>query len=81
MSSYTDANTQTSTLNWASGGNLMSIQQPAESGHSAASTYFDYSGGSGAGFLPSSSTDPQGHCSSYTYDAKGNLLTSTAGLS
>jgi RHS repeat-associated protein len=83
VSSYTSANSQVFRLGHDTNSNLTSASSPSSgSGQTAATTYFDYktTGAAGAGFLPSSSTDPQNNCSSYRYDAAGNMTDSYAGI-
>jgi RHS repeat-associated protein len=63
------------TLNYSSDGknNLMSYQEPATaSGQSAATTTYTYNAPNQS-FYPSTKTDAQSNCQSFTYDTAGNL--------
>jgi YD repeat-containing protein len=79
VSSLTDANSAVFSLAYTANHVLSKLTQPAESGRTAAATSFDYGGSSGAGFLPTSTVDPQGNCTGFHYDPCGNMTDSYAG--
>ncbi|MGH9103700.1 MAG: LamG-like jellyroll fold domain-containing protein, partial [Acidimicrobiales bacterium] len=80
----TDALSNVTTLSYDNSNNLAAIQSPSlGAGQSGAATTYSYAtpgSVSGGAYLPSSSTNPQGDCSAYTYDPSGNLATTYGGL-
>ena len=75
----TDGLTQVTTLTYDSSNNLTSIQAPASATGQNPATYSLTYNAPGQQFLPSSTTDPQGSCRAFTYDASGNLTDTYAG--
>ena len=75
----TDGLTQVSNLNYDTTNNLTSIQAPASAAGQSRATYSATYTAPGQTYLPSSTTDPQANCQSYTYDASGNLANVYAG--
>jgi RHS repeat-associated protein len=69
------------TLGYDANNNLNAVTSPATAtGQTPASQQLGYSA-PGHTYLPSSATDAQGNCTSYTYDTAGNVQSSTAGQS
>lgn len=82
VSAFTDTNGQSYALNHGTNTMISSIVAPKSSGSTtAATTSFDYSGSTGTGFLPTSTTDTQGNCTAAGYDTAGNLTDTYAGNS
>jgi YD repeat-containing protein len=85
---YTNGLTQITNLTWDTNNNLNQITAPpTASGQTAVTTYNAFntptSGGgavTGGAFLSSSSEDPQGNCSAFSYDAAGNQTATYSGL-
>ena len=78
--SSTDQMSAATARTYDTNNNLTGITAPASaSGQTAARTTFTYPS-SGLKYLTNSSTDPQGRCSSYVYDTKGNTTDVYAGL-
>jgi RHS repeat-associated protein len=82
-STLTDGLSQITTLNYDTKNNLTSLIAP-KTGASAATWSLAYNTPgtvTGGSYLQSSTTDPQGSCSAFTYDAAGNLTDTYAGQS
>ena len=82
VTQLTDALTNQTTMQFDNNNNLTQITAPASSGNSAATEKLAYntpSSTTGAAYLPSTSIDPQTNCTTYTYDAAGNLASTIAG--
>jgi len=85
LATSTDALSQTTNASYNTSNDLTGVTAPVlGSGHSAASGSASFqtpSSVAGYKYLPSSTTDAQGHCTAYVYDATGNLTEVYAGQS
>jgi RHS repeat-associated protein len=77
----TDGLSQITTLAHDNNSNLTSMTGAATSNPTVTNFVYGTTGVTGGTYLPSSSTDPQGNCRAFTYDAAGNQTVTSEGLS